>query len=191
MSLEEAIARRRSIRRYRSQPVSLSQLSQVLWAAQGITGSRGRFRAVPSAGATYPLEIFVLAGRDTIVGLDEGVYRYDVESHSLDLQRKGDLRAELSAAALNQGYIAEAPADIVVCAVYERTARSYGGRAERYVHMEVGHVGQNIHLQAVALGLASVVIGAFADEGVGEILGLERQIRPLYIMPLGKPQAKD
>jgi SagB-type dehydrogenase family enzyme len=191
MSLEEAIARRRSIRRYRSQPVSLSQLSQVLWAAQGITGARGRFRAVPSAGATYPLEIFVLAGRDTVVGLGEGVYRYDVESHSLDLQRKGDLRAKLSAAALNQGYIAEAPADIVVCAAYERIARSYGGWAERYVHMEVGHVGQNIQLQAVALGLASVVIGAFADEGVGEILGLERQIRPLYVMPLGKPQAKD
>jgi SagB-type dehydrogenase family enzyme len=195
VSLEETIVRRRSVRRYRREPLDLSQLSQILWSAQGITGS-GRLRAVPSAGATYPLEVFVVVGRQgVIVGelkqpseeLQAGVYHYEADSHSLSLHKAADLRPDLARASLDQEFIIDAPVDIVICALYHRTSRRYSRRAERYVHMEVGHAGENIHLQAVALGLATVEVGAFHDEEVSEVLGLEEQIKPLYIMPVGRP----
>jgi len=186
MSLEEAIARRRSIRSFTRQPVSQSQLSQILWAAQG-TSDVSWNRTVPSAGATYPLEVFVLCGTNCIEQISEGIYHYNVDSHSLTLHYKGDMRLELARAALGQEFIYEAPVDIVICAVYERTLRRYGARGEKYVHMEVGHAGQNIYLQATALGLATVAIGAFYDEPVREALRLDKQYRPLYIMPVGRP----
>jgi len=198
VSLEETILRRRAVRRYRGDPLDLSQLSQILWSAQGITGGR-TFRASPSAGATYPLEIFVLVGKQGVIdsevpmqsgqapeALQAGIYRYEVDSHSLSLHKLGDLRPDLARAALDQEFIIDAPVDIVICALYHRTSYRYGGRGERYVHIEVGHVGENIHLQAVALGLATVEIGAFNDEEVRKVLGVEEQIKPLYIMPLGK-----
>jgi len=187
LSLEEAIARRRSVRDFTSEPISQSQLSQILWAAQGISNARGRYRTVPSAGATYPLEIFVACGENGIEGIGEGIYRYNVESHSLALHFKGDARRELARAALDQEFIYEAPVDIIICAVYERTTGVYGSRGERYIHMEVGHAGQNIYLQATALGLATVAIGAFYDEQVRQVLRLDKQYKPLYIMPVGKP----
>jgi SagB-type dehydrogenase family enzyme len=146
------------------------------------------FRAAPSAGATYPLEVFVLVGERSIKELRAGIYRYEANSHSLSMHRPGDLRSELAKAALNQGFLAQAPVDIVICALYHRTCNTYGRRGERYVHMEVGHVGENIHLQAVALGLATVEVGAFHDEEVSKALGIEDQIKPLYIMPLGRSQ---
>jgi len=186
-SLEEAIARRRSVRRYRRESLSLSQLSQVLWAAQGITSADG-LRAAPSAGATYPLEVYVFVGRDGVEGLEQGIYHYDVEDHSLSLHKGGDLRGQLSVAALDEEFIAQAPVDIVICALYERTSWRYGRRTERYVHMEVGHVGENIHLQAAALGLAVVMVGAFYDEEVSRVMELEKEVKPLYIIPLGKPR---
>ena len=187
MSLEEAIARRRSVRDFSRQPITQSQLSQVLWAAQGMTNTPWRFRTVPSAGATYPLEVFIACGRNTIEGIDEGIYHYQANNHTLVSHQTGDVRLELARAALDQELIYQAPVDIVFCALYDRTSRRYGGRAERYVHIEVGHAGQNIYLQATALGLATVAIGAFHDEEVREVLKLERQYRPLYIMPVGKP----
>ena len=186
MSLEEAITRRRSIRSFTRQPVSQSQLSQILWAAQG-TSDISWNRTVPSAGATYPLEVFVVCGTNCIEQISEGIYHYNVDSHSLTLHYKGDMRLELARAALSQEFIYEAPVDIVICAVYERTLRRYGARGEKYVHMEVGHAGQNIYLQATALGLATVAIGAFYDEPVREALRLDKQYRPLYIMPVGRP----
>jgi len=186
MSLEEAITRRRSIRSFTRQPVSQSQLSQILWAAQG-TSDISWNRTVPSAGATYPLEVFVVCGTNCIEQISEGIYHYNVDSHSLTLHYKGDMRLELARAALGQEFIYEAPVDIVICAVYERTLRRYGARGEKYVHMEVGHAGQNIYLQATALGLATVAIGAFYDEPVREALRLDKQYRPLYIMPVGRP----
>lgn len=194
-SLEETIAGRRSVRRYHSAPLDLSQLGQILWSAQGITGS-GRLRAVPSAGATYPLEVFAVVGTKGVMvrepkqpstELQAGVYHYQVDSHSLNLHKAADLRPELARASLDQEFIIDAPVDIVLCALYHRTFGRYGRRAERYVHMEVGHAGQNIHLQAVALGLATVEVGAFHDEEVSEVLGLEERIKPLYIMPVGRP----
>ncbi len=194
ISLEETILRRRSVRRYRREPLDLSQLSQILWSAQGVTGSRG-FRAAPSAGATYPLEIFVVVGKQSVIireakpapeELQAGIYHYAPDSHSLRSGKTADLRPDLARATMDQEFIIDAPVTIVICALYHRTSNRYGRRAERYVHMEVGHAGENIHLQAVALGLATVEVGAFRDEEVREVLGLEEQTKPLYIMPVGK-----
>jgi SagB-type dehydrogenase family enzyme len=194
VSLEETILRRRAVRRYRSEPLGLSQLSQILWSAQGITGTR-EFRAAPSAGATYPLEIFVFVGKQGVIDsetkqapeeLHAGIYHYEADSHSLSLHKLADLRPDLARATLDQEFIVDAPVDIVICALYHRTSYRYGRRGERYVHIEVGHVGENIHLQAVALGLATVEVGAFHDEEVRKVLGVEEQIKPLYVMPLGK-----
>ena len=187
MALEEAIARRRSVRDLTTQPILKSQLSQILWSAQGITGTWEEYRAVPSAGATYPLEIFILCGQNTVEGLDAGIYHYDIAHHSLITLVKRDSRLELARAALAQVFIEDASLSIVICAEYERTKRRYGNRGERYVHIEAGHAGQNIYLQANALGLATVAIGAFYDEPVRQVLRLEKQYQPLYIMPVGKP----
>lgn len=195
VSVEETILRRRSVRRYRTDALALSQLSQILWSAQGITGGRA-FRAAPSAGATYPLEIFVFVAEQGVIvngaernpdALKAGIYHYEAASHSLSMHKPGDLRPDLARAALDQGFITEAPVAIAICAIYRRTSSRYGERGARYVHMEVGHVGENIHLQAVALGLATVEVGAFSDEAVRGILGVKEQTEPLYIMPLGKP----
>lgn len=189
VSLEEAITKRRSVRKYRPESLALFQLSQILWSAQGVTGG-GRLRAAPSAGATYPLEVFAVIGKQAIEELETGIYHYEVDSHSLSLHKPGDFRIDLARAALDEGFIAVAPVDIVICALYTRTSYRYGRRGERYVHMEVGHVGQNIHLQAVALGLATVEVGAFDDEDVRKVLDVEEQIKPLYIMPIGKPRIR-
>ena len=195
VSLEETILKRRSVRRYRREPLDLCQLSQILWSAQGITGSR-KFRAAPSAGATYPLEVFVVVGKQGVIAdeskqppqeLQAGIYHYDAHSHALSLGKAADLRPDLARATLDQEFTIDAPVAIVICALYHRTSYRYGNRGERYVHMEVGHVGENIHLQAVALGLATVEVGAFRDEEVREVLGLEEQMKPLYVMPVGKP----
>ncbi len=187
VSLEEAIARRRSVRDFTPEPLSRSQLSQVLWAAQGSTDASRGLRASPSAGATYPLEVFIVCGVNCVEEIGDGIYHYNLEDHSLTLHHKGDVRVELAGAALDQEFIYQAPIDIIICAIYERTRRRYGARTERYVHMEVGHTGQNIYLQATALGLATVAIGAFDDEQVRKVLRLDEQYQPLYIMPVGKP----
>jgi SagB-type dehydrogenase family enzyme len=185
-SLEQAISKRRSARRFKDEPLTLEHLSQLLWAAQGITGTGGR-RATPSAGATYPLEIFVVIGEHGVQGLAAGIYHHDVENHSLSLHQIGDFRQNLADAALGQRFITRCPVDMVICAIHPRTAYRYGRRGERYVHMEVGHVGQNVSLQAVALGLGTVMVGAFEDEDARKALKLEEQIKPLYIIPIGKP----
>ncbi|MGD0352098.1 MAG: SagB/ThcOx family dehydrogenase [Dehalococcoidia bacterium] len=186
LSLEQAISKRRSVRRFQAEPLTLGQLSQLLWSAQGTTGTGGR-RAAPSAGATYPLEIFVVIGEHGVQGLVAGIYHYDVGNHSLGLHQIGDFRQELADTALGQSSIARCPVDMIICAIHPRTAYRYGRRGERYVHMEVGHVGQNVSLQAVALGLGTVMVGAFDDEEVRKVLDLEEQIKPLYIIPMGKP----
>ncbi len=187
MSLEEAILHRRSIREYRKEPLTLHQLSQLLWAAQGITEVRWGFRASPSAGATYPLEIYVVVGNNGVKGLAPGVYRYQPHSHSLVLVKKGDFREELYSACLNQEWVRDAPVVLVIVADYERTTRVYGERGIRYVHMEVGHVGQNIYLEATALGLGTVAVGAFYDDEVRVIIGAPENHHPLYVMPVGVP----
>ena len=186
VSLEEAIDRRRSVRDFQSQPLTLNQLSQLLWAAQGITDSHEQYRAAASAGATYPLELVVACGQDGAGEMEAGIYRYNIAGHSLTRYHSGDIRRALADASSSQDCIRQAPLNIVIGALYERTIGKYGTRGVRYVHMEAGHVSQNIYLQATALGLATVAIGAFQDERVREVLRLEKEIRPLYIMPVGK-----
>jgi len=190
MSVEEALAYRRSIREYRKEPLTLFQLSQILWAAQGISETKWGFRTCPSAGATYPLEVYVVVGENGVIGLDAGVYHYDPHSHTLRLIKKGDYKEELYKAGLNQPWILNAPVNLVIAAEYERTTRRYGERGIRYVHMEVGHAGQNVYLEATALGLGTVVIGAFYDDQVREIVGAPKNQHPLYIIPIGVPEKK-
>ena len=184
MSLEEAISKRSSVRDYRDESISLEHLSQLLWAAQGITHG-GIFRAAPSAGATYPLELFVVAGK--VEGLKAAIYRYDAKSHSLHLHMEGDQRQKLTdTSSFHQDFIAQVPVDIVICAIYERTSNFYGERGVRYVHMDTGHAAENIALQAVALGLDTVMVGAFDDEGMSRVMRLPGELKPLYIIPVGK-----
>ena len=186
VSLEEAISRRRSIRRYARASLALDQVGQLLWAAQGITEPGRGFRAAPSAGATYPLELHLVVGEGAVEGLAPGVYRYLPEGHQLKQRLEGDLRGRLSAAALGQPWVKEAPIAIVITAVYQRTTARYGERGIRYVHLEAGHVGQNIYLQAVALGFGTVAVGAFQDDAVAALLQLPPEEIPLYIFPVGQ-----
>ena len=183
MSVEEAIFKRRSIRDYSDKPLKLEDLSQILWAAQGITEPNKKFRAAPSAGATYPLEIYVVVKE--VEGLAPGVYRYIPFKHSLKLIKKGDYSYQLYRACLSQKWVLDAKANLVITAVYERTTWIYGKRGVRYVHMEAGHVGQNIYLQATALGIGTVAVGAFYDEKVEKIVGSSPNERALYVFPLG------
>lgn len=183
VSIEQALLLRRSIRDYTEEPLTLQEVSQLAWAGQGITDPRG-FRTAPSAGGTYPLELYVVVG--DVVGLDKGVYHYDPEEHALTMVLGGDKRAELSDAAVRQEWVREAAINIVIAAVYERTTGRYGERGIRYVHMEAGHASQNLYLQAPALGLGTVTIGAFDDERVKTLLGMRADEQPLYIMPVGR-----
>lgn len=182
VSVEEALAGRRSVRHYQREPLAMSELAQLLWAAQGITAGWGG-RTAPSAGATYPLEVFAVVG--AVDGLSPGLYQYQPEGHSLLRRKTGDLRAELARAALGQAWVREAPVVLVLAARYERTTQRYGERGIRYVHIEVGHAGQNLYLQAETLGLGTVAVGAFSDEEVKRLLGIEED--PLYLMPVGRP----
>lgn len=184
MSVEEAIQARRSLRDYTGEPVSLDALGQLLWAAQGITSEWGA-RAAPSAGGTYPLEVYVVAG--DVTGLAPGVYHYRPEQHDLVGVLAVDLRSALAVASINQAWVRDAALNIVIAADYARTTRIYGERGIRYVDMEAGHAAQNVHLQAVALGLGSVPVGAFTDAEVGAVLRLPADLAPLYVIPVGHP----
>ena len=181
-SVEEAIKSRRSIRTYKKAPLSLPQLSQLLWAAQGITSSGG-YRTAPSAGALYPLELYVVVGQ--VEGLTPGVYQYHPQGHKLTLKIEEDKRIALARASVMQSWMAKAPIMLVITAFYNRTAIKYGPRAKRYVHMEVGHAAQNVYLQATSLKLGTVMVGAFADPAVKEILSLRKTEEPMAIMPVG------
>lgn len=183
ISVEQALFQRRSIRDYKDAPLTLAEVSQLLWAAQGITNQKG-YRTTPSAGALYPLETYVVVGN--VEGLTTGVYKYKPDQHELINVLVGDKRSELAAAALNQPPVKDGAIDIVFSAIPERTTRKYQERGIRYVFMEVGHAAQNVYLQAVALNLGTVVIGAFTDSEVKEILNMPDNEHPLYIMPVGR-----
>ncbi len=178
-SIEEALNQRRSVRDYKREPLSLDQIAQLLWAACGKNRYR---RTAPSAGATYPLETYLIVGE--VEGLEPGLFHYRPSIHSLHRTNERDIRDRLSRAALGQRMIEKAPISIILAADYSRTTGHYGQRGIRYVHMEVGHVGQNIALQANALGLGSVMIGAFEDKLVKDILEIKED--PLYIISIGK-----
>jgi SagB-type dehydrogenase family enzyme len=183
MSLEQAIAARRSVRSFTRQALPLGSAAQLLWAAQGITDAKRGFRAAPSAGALYPLRAVLVAG--DITGLKPGAYEYLPEAHALKLLVAGDLRPALCTAALGQAPVLAAPAVVCLLGDYAITHKKYGPRAERYVHLEAGHAGQNICLQAVALGLGAVTMGAFDDAAVRTALGVGDALTPLYLIPVG------
>jgi len=183
ISVEEALRQRRSNREFGPGSLKLADVAQVLWAAQGITHSEG-YRTAPSAGALYPLEVYLVAGE--VTDIEAGVYRYRPEQHELVLVRKGDLREYVAAAALRQDCIVRAPAVLVITGVYQRTAKKYGDRARCYVQIEVGHAAQNVYLQCAAADLATVFVGAFTDSEVQQVLGLPPDHAPLGLMPLGR-----
>ena len=178
-SLVENLAKRRSVRQFSSKQLSLKQIGQLLWAAQGITEKRRGLRTAPSAGALYPLETYVV--------VPEGIYHYIPQQHELKRVTEGDKRLALQNAALGQGSIGTAPAVFVFVALYERTAEKYGGRAIRYVHIETGHACQNLLLQATALSLVGVPIGSFYDQHIAGLLKLTKSASPLYLVPIGYP----
>ena len=178
VSVEETLSRRRSVRSFKSQALTESEIGQLLYAAQGVSDARQGLRTAPSAGATHPLEIYLVTA--------EGIFHYLPERHALALKKAGDFRAQLADASLGQNSIRSAPAVFVFSAVFERTARRYQQRAERYVHIEVGHAAQNVHLQAVALGLASVPVGAFSDAAVAKVVGVGQNESVIYLVPVGK-----
>jgi SagB-type dehydrogenase family enzyme len=192
MSVEKALLGRRSVRTYSEEPITLAQISQLLWAAYGITKKmdtpaflRGGFRTAASAGGLYPLELYVVAGN--VKDLPAGIYCYKSDRHELALIARGDKRAELCEAGLGQPMIKNAAAVIVYSAIFERTTKKYGPRGrERYVWMDAGHSGQNLYLQAYALDLGMCVSGAFIDILVKKVIGMTKSEEPVYIVPVGK-----
>ena len=188
VSVERALYNRRSVREFNDEPVTLDEISQVCWAAQGITDNARSLRTAPSAGALYPLEVYIVSG--DVSGLLPGVYRYMPEVHGLTRIVDGDKRIELCAASLSQSSILEAPACLVFSAFYKKTTQKYGERGIQYVHLEAGHAAQNVFLQVVSLGLGTVTIGAFNDSEVRELLKMLTDEQPLYIMPIGRVASK-
>jgi SagB-type dehydrogenase family enzyme len=184
-SLEGALAGRHSVREYKAAALSLEELGQLAWAAQGVLDRSGR-RTAPSAGATYPLQLFVVAGN--VEGLAPGVYRYQPALHRLAHVADGERRKALAQAALGQQWIEQAAAVFAIAALERRTTGKYGQRGVRYVHMEAGHAAQNLLLQAVALGLGAAPVGAFGDAEVHAVVGLDSDARALYLIPVGQPR---
>ena len=182
-SLEQLLTQRRSVRSYQGLPLELADIGQLLWAAQGITHWQG-YRTASSAGALYPLELFVIAGH--VKGLEDGAYHYDPKHHDLKRIVRGDLRKKLSLAAYGQDWIENAAVIVVFAAVYERTTQKYGSRGKRYVLIEAGIAAQNLFLQSESLGLATVMVGAFNDEAVAQALEPPAKVEPLLLMPVGR-----
>lgn len=189
VSVEEAIKSRRSTRSFKPDPLSKSQLSQLLWAAQGITitveEKKRSFRSAPSAGALYPIHVYVIVGENGLTDFIEGVYEYNPENHSLLKISGEDQRIALAKASYNQSWMGKAPVILMITAEYERSMKKYGERGVGYSKIEAGCVGQNIFLQAEALGLGAGIVGAFHDYEVMNILKVWGKPQPLLAMPVG------
>jgi len=185
VSLEMTIHQRRTVRSFHTKALSLKQLSQLLWAAQGITDSAGFKRASPSAGALYPMDIYGAVGEDCIKGLNPGVYLYDPGTHSFFLIQEGDMRRDIAMASLGQMWMSYAPITFVITVEYSRIMGKYGQRGVRYAMIEAGHIGQNIFLQSQSLGLEAGIVGAFADRKVIQVMGIKSTHEPLLLMPAG------
>lgn len=188
MSLEEALHARRTVRSFAPTPLSVSQLSQLLWATYGLTDPRVEMRTAPSAGALYPLECYLAVGDEGVEGLEGGVYQYLSSPHALEVLTLGDKRRVIARASLGQMWMAEAPLMVIITAEFKRITGRYRERGVRYAHMEVGHAGENLFLQGVALGLGAGIVGAFDDDGVTDAVGLPPRHEPLLICPIGYPR---
>lgn len=194
-SLEEVMQKRRSVRSYQDEPISLQTASQILWSAYGVTEARdkpahirGGLKTAPSARAYYPLEVFLLAGN--VKGLEPGLYRYIPEKHAIVLVTAGDMRVAVASAAQNQKMLTEAPISIVYTADFETTKRNYGDKVRDYIYVNLGHSAQNVYLQAEALDMHSCVIGGFTAEEVHKALKLPKNESVIYLMPVGKSSPK-
>jgi len=184
MAVAEALEARRTVRRFAARPLDLPQVSQLLWGADGISDPRG-LRTSPSAGATYPLDLYLVVGERGVINLPAGVYRYLVAEHALQSAGSGDLRAPVARASLHQTWMAEAPVMVVITGEYRRCMARYGQRGIRYTHMEAGNVSQNLFLTAEALGLGAGIVGAFDDKALAQVLKLPPAHEPLLVMPVG------
>lgn len=183
--IEECLSKRRSVRFFSEDTLTPEQVSTLLWAAQGITDEKRGFRTAPSAGATYPLEVYLVA--------PHGIFQYNPQEHSLSLKKAGDYRPELEKACLGQPSVGKAYISIILTAVTDRTSSKYGERAMRYIWLEAGHSAQNVLLEATALGLGAVPVGAFNDDAVSKLLELDSFTSnsiPLYVIPVGVPLKK-
>lgn len=187
VSVEEALKARRTVRRFASRGLDLKQVAQLLWAADGVSDPQGH-RTAPSAGATYPLELYLVVGERGVADLAPGVYRYRVADHALEPVVAGDLRAAVARAALHQTWMAAAPVIVVIAAEYRRCTNRYGERGLMYTHMEAGNVSQNLFLAAETLGLGAGIVGAFEDRGLAQVLQLPQAHEPLLVMPVGYKQ---
>lgn len=182
-SVSEALFERRSQRDFLDTELTQEQLAQLLWAAAGVTTEDGR-RTAPSAGALYPLDLYVVVTQ--VTGLEPGLYLYQPEQHTLAKVLAGDFRTALAEGSLDQQAIQRAPATLLYTVVYERLIERYGDRGiEHYAYIEVGHSAQNVLLQAQALGLGAVPIGAFTDHELTELLQLPTENEPRYLIPVG------
>jgi SagB-type dehydrogenase family enzyme len=185
VNVEKAIKQRRTVRSFADEPLTVDQLSQLLWAAQGITDDGGLKRAAPSGGALYPIDVYAVVGKTGVRGLDYGVYHYDPPRHAIHRILDKDARERVAMAALGQMWMAAAPLTLVLTAEYRRITVKYGGRGERYAMIEVGHIGQNLFLQCEALGLGAGIVGAFDDKKVARVISAKKNHEPLIIMPIG------
>ncbi|MFQ6090059.1 MAG: SagB/ThcOx family dehydrogenase [Candidatus Bipolaricaulia bacterium] len=173
LKVEEAIRRRRSVRDYSREPLSLEELARLLFHAVGVTGSQSYQRAAPSAGGLTPVEIYPVVNH--VEGIERGLYHYDAIDHILHVLRREALRREIARACLDQDFLSDAGAVLVLSAVHRRTAWKYGPRAYRYALLDAGHVAQNIQLEAASLGLGACAIGAFFDAELNQLLNLEEE----------------
>ncbi|MCM8800824.1 MAG: SagB/ThcOx family dehydrogenase [Candidatus Omnitrophica bacterium] len=188
-TLQELLEKRYSCRNFKKDKIDLSLIATILWAAGGkkCDTLTSPTRTIPSAGATYPLELYLVVGKNTVIGLKEGIYHYLIDEHALEIIIPEDRREKLASACLGQTFIKDAPVSLVIIAEFQRTAIRYGKRAERYVYMEAGHAGQNTYLAVIGLGLGTVEVGAFFDEEVKKVLNLKPEYTPLLVLPIGYP----
>ncbi len=185
MTVRQAMALRRTVRSFSPRMLREEQLMGLLWAAQGVTDTIRGLRAVPSAGALYPLEVFAFVGKGSVPGREGGIYRYRPEQTGLQRVGEGDRREDLARASLNQMWVAQAPVSLLISSVYGRTIKKYGERGVRYADIEAGCAAQNVFLMAEALGLAAGIVGAFDDDRVMALAGKDLDARPLLVMPIG------
>lgn len=185
ISLEETLNNRRSKRKFKPRQLKIEEVSQLLWAAQGITKD-GFFRTTPSAGSMYGLEVYLVAGM--VTGLDAGIYKYKPKTNELELVRQGDFRYELADAALAQLFVEKAPVTIIIAAVYERLENKYTDKGVPYAHLEAGHAGQNIYLQAVALNLGTCAVASFVPTDIKKLVNMPDNEEPIYLFPVGEPE---
>jgi SagB-type dehydrogenase family enzyme len=184
MPLAEALQIRRTVRHFAIRCLDLAQLSQLLWEADGVSGSQGH-RTSPSAGATYPVDLYLVVGERGVTSLQAGIYHYEVTPHALMPVARGNFHPLVARACLSQAWMAGAPVMVVITGEYRRCTARYGERGIRYTHMEAGNVSQNLFLAAESLDLGAGIVGAFEDQALAQVLKLPPAHEPLLVMPVG------